>query len=587
MSGHEFELEQCEIKFDSIESLDPKYSINFLDSSLSTTNCSINTTIPEKYPIIVVDNFMTKSECKEIISSVNSYDLTELSFRDSKRIIAFDNNDCLTNTISSRLEKNGILNKINNIKIKPYGFSSNSVNWNPNNSQINKCFRFNKYTDSEGVKYHRDAQYCESKFVKSNYTLVLYLNNDYVGGEIKFKIPNVKIDHCGHTIKEELNLLQSCDSKKITISPRRGTLVIFDQRLLHKTSNVKGTKYILRSELICTGTKNSHEDTDLEKKIEILTKKLFRQAQYFELKLQEIDSSKTTFNQLNNKCSDLYEICLNLRQNPSSIKKYPKKLELLLENLPESAKIGNCLNLIRRNGSGCVFNYAGNNKLELIKISALFSFISCTQKITNTNSSKIFKNILNMLGIVSHNKISDSVIEEVSDNVADVLSKNDDLHNEKFFESEIIYEKYHDKYDYLKYFDINTMNNKTNKNNNFALQFSCEETSFLSIECGCSLGDNIKLMDKICKFRRDDSFKLNKKEFEFKISDVSINEDLFTGKLSFDTIVDSFNHASCQCEGFVVPCGDTVRKYKTIKVNIEFQMDDTTIKIDLCPGIAM
>ena len=423
---------------------------------------------------------------------------------------------------------------------------------------------------------------------------MLYLNNDYTGGSIQFRIPKKSIDHNGNTITEELQLIGGGGGcKRISIEPQRGTLLMFDQRLLHSTSDLVGTKYILRTELICTGIQNSSEDSVLEKEIECLTKKLFRQAQYYELQLQKINKKTRTFTELNNKCTNLYEICLSLRQDPSKIKQYPKKLESLLEDIHQSVKLGNCLRLISRNGSGCKFNYRGNNKLELIKISALYSFIACTKDLTNVNVSTEFQNILNALGIISNKKnvgkFSDINVNKKNQNdnnsESEINKKYYDYMDEKLFESNVIYEKYYEEYDFLKYFDAEKMNDKIN--NGFLLQFSCDQVSCLNVQCQCSLGDNVKLMDNTCQFVQNELFELGKKEFEFKFDNIQIDGSRMAGKLHFDTIVDSFNHASCQCDVFTVLGSNITCKYKSIRVDIEFFMTNDFIEITLCPGITM
>lgn len=61
--------------------------------------------------------------------------------------------------------------------------------------------------------------------------------------------------------------------------------LIFDQRLLHKGKICKSTKYVLPTDLVCVGKQDSsYKQTELELKLEKLTKNLFRQAQLNELK---------------------------------------------------------------------------------------------------------------------------------------------------------------------------------------------------------------------------------------------------------------------------------------------------------------
>jgi len=271
--------------------------------------------------IWICNNFLSDSECDEIIINGEKNNMEYLNYRKSYRIIALDSNKNLVKTISNRLEQHNFISSINKLKCIPYGFDSYNINWNNNDSsQINNCFRMNKYISSN-FKIHRDAQLTISKTIKSNYTMLIYLNDNFDGGETIFQIPNkndINVDNIynGISATEESELLKDKSIFHFE-KPAKGKCIIFDQRILHKSNNCNGTKYVLRTDLINTGTlKNENEQikSDVINKIEKLTKCLFRQAQLNELNNINVDI-------------DLYEICLNLRQNPQLLKIYPHNLE--------------------------------------------------------------------------------------------------------------------------------------------------------------------------------------------------------------------------------------------------------------------
>jgi len=167
--------------------------------------------------------------------------------------------------------------------------------------------------------------------------------------------------------------------------------------LIHGGTINEGVKYILRTDLIVTSDENSNInkiDTTqpklyLEKKIEDLTKSLFRQAQYNEL------------NSL--PCSELYERCISLRQNPSKLTKYPEHLEELIQY----ETINNCvtseLKYIKRRANKHVFEYTTklNNKFNLLKTATLFTILSLTKSMSDLQekSNEILK-IINNDGLV-------------------------------------------------------------------------------------------------------------------------------------------------------------------------------------------
>jgi prolyl 4-hydroxylase len=366
----------------NIETLDPKSSLCFLDNINDSHVAQTPTEVKlssETNGIWKIENFLSDSECDEIISKCEENGFQDISYRSSKRLIGFDNNANLMNTIKSRLDNNLFNDDFRENKWKtPYGFYTDLIDWNKN-IKINPCFRINKYVDS-GFDLHRDAQFTENYFVRSNYTLIVYLNDDYEHGSTCFVNPKTKDNYDninGKTINEEM---QNIDYEYIEIKPKKGTAVIFDQRLIHGGSIANGTKYILRTDLIATANKckngedmikiNSPE-LELEKRIENLTKLLFRQAQYNELG--------------GSPCSELYERCISLRQNPSMLADYPADLESLIQYEIINNYITSELKHIKRSANKHVFEYETklNNKFNLLKTATLFTILSLTEATFN------------------------------------------------------------------------------------------------------------------------------------------------------------------------------------------------------------
>ena len=79
---------------------------------------------------------------------------------------------------------------------------------------------------------------------------------------------------------EELAVLRDTGMDSLMLMPKRGTAVIFDQRLIHKAVPSKQTKYVLRTDLLSELLHDVPQKSPLETKIEDLTKQLFIQAQY-------------------------------------------------------------------------------------------------------------------------------------------------------------------------------------------------------------------------------------------------------------------------------------------------------------------
>ncbi|CAE7560783.1 unnamed protein product [Symbiodinium natans] len=108
--------------------------------------------------------------------------------------------------------------------VQPMGFGAEG-RWKP--VGVNPCFRISQYKEREHFATHCDGMYANDNDECSIYSLVLYLNEDYEGGELEFT-----------------------ESGK-RFRPTAGTAVLLPHDLSHAGQEVlKGTKYVARSELM-------------------------------------------------------------------------------------------------------------------------------------------------------------------------------------------------------------------------------------------------------------------------------------------------------------------------------------------------
>jgi predicted 2-oxoglutarate/Fe(II)-dependent dioxygenase YbiX len=90
---------------------------------------------------------------------------------------------------------------------------------------LNERLRFYRYGVSQEFKPHQDLSYQRNKNVWSEFTFLIYLNDDYEGGETKFN---------------------DC-----IVEPKTGMLLVFKHELLHEGAKVEqGIKYVLRSDVM-------------------------------------------------------------------------------------------------------------------------------------------------------------------------------------------------------------------------------------------------------------------------------------------------------------------------------------------------
>jgi hypothetical protein len=255
-------------------------------------------------PVWNLGGVMCETLCKEILQSAHligfsdvdhAYDQKE---RDADRLCVLDEN--LANRLWERLKP---VVKTVLPAMSPFGFVDPRQKWEP--TSINPCFRLSRYlAGSNGFTRHHDSQYCHSDSCRSCLSVVLYLNDDFIGGETAF-YQTVGATVSGLTLKQELELVQTRECCRV--SPKVGCAVMFPHDLLHAGLPVTtGTKYVLRTDLIFTAIDlNPFQRININWEEFDLCCNLFREAQNMEL-----DGNRK-------KASDLYERALSLRRHQS------------------------------------------------------------------------------------------------------------------------------------------------------------------------------------------------------------------------------------------------------------------------------
>ena len=90
---------------------------------------------------------------------------------------------------------------------------------------LNELFRFYKYGHKQRFKKHRDGSFERNETEFSAYTFMIYLNDDFSGGETAFN--------------------------ELTVEPKKGTALIFRHELKHEGKPIiDGIKYVLRSDIM-------------------------------------------------------------------------------------------------------------------------------------------------------------------------------------------------------------------------------------------------------------------------------------------------------------------------------------------------
>ena len=93
---------------------------------------------------------------------------------------------------------------------------------------LNERFRFYRYEPGQSFSAHYDGAYERENGDRSEYTFLVYLNDDFVGGCTSFYQPG-----------------------RFHVQPRTGSLLLFRHPQLHEGAVIEsGTKYVLRSDVM-------------------------------------------------------------------------------------------------------------------------------------------------------------------------------------------------------------------------------------------------------------------------------------------------------------------------------------------------
>ena len=175
--------------------------------------------IEETSEIYVIPHFLTNEECDELILKSESigYEEAKVNIDGAQKMMKAirDNERVLFTDLVYAFQ----LWKRLKSYIRPVIGNSYAIG-------LNEMFRFYKYTPGQRFKMHRDGSYIRNETEFSYYTFMIYLNDDYEGGQTKFQSGEF-------------------------IVPQKGSALIFEHSLKHEGAAVKkGTKYVLRTDIM-------------------------------------------------------------------------------------------------------------------------------------------------------------------------------------------------------------------------------------------------------------------------------------------------------------------------------------------------
>jgi len=96
---------------------------------------------------------------------------------------------------------------------------------------FNERFRFYRYDTGQKFAPHWDGAFHRDNGEQSQLTFMVYLNDDFTGGETKFYLEN--------------------GMPRLEVKPERGMALVFVHRQLHEGASVtQGRKYVLRTDVM-------------------------------------------------------------------------------------------------------------------------------------------------------------------------------------------------------------------------------------------------------------------------------------------------------------------------------------------------
>ena len=277
--------------------------------------------------LLELSGVLSAKECAEIIKNADKCMFENMSEkyrfgkqRDGSRLLALDKSlaESLWPSIHGVLF-NEIVDK--GVSTQPLGFDVTRGVWDLHG--LNEAMRINKYSGKTKGFFgpHKDAQFCPNGDERSIMTLLIYLNEDFKGGETCFYFPkDSTLSSKDLTVKEEIELHGGLKKgyECVKIVPKVGHAVLSSQSILHEALPVRnGTKYILKTDVV---VKRSLKEfgfaiEEWEKKDYLTCLDYFRSAQQ-----KELDKNFDV-------ASDLFEKALSIRYSyPGGIYQTPKKI---------------------------------------------------------------------------------------------------------------------------------------------------------------------------------------------------------------------------------------------------------------------
>ena len=169
--------------------------------------------------IFTIDNFLSKEECNAYIERAEFQKFEEAKINSGGQQVM---NKMVRNNDRLLFFDNSLADKLW-LRIKPYVPNRIGI---CNALGLNEMFRIYRYSEGQRFKMHRDGSYQRSQTESSFLSFLIYLNDDFVGGETEFR--NIT-----------------------TVKPKPGLALLFHHPMRHEGKEIiSGVKYVLRTDVM-------------------------------------------------------------------------------------------------------------------------------------------------------------------------------------------------------------------------------------------------------------------------------------------------------------------------------------------------
>lgn len=181
--------------------------------------------------VFTIDNFLSKEDCQSLIDSTErvNYEAAPITIDGANGI--FEMMPDVRNNTRVIIDDDKAAAELFE-QLKSQLPSTYKHIWQLN--KLNNRFRFYRYEAGQTFKPHIDGKYVESPLCESKLTLLIYLSEDFTGGETVFFNANE-------------------NEVRFKVAPKLGQVLVFDHHQLHSGDPViEGVKYVLRTDVMYT-----------------------------------------------------------------------------------------------------------------------------------------------------------------------------------------------------------------------------------------------------------------------------------------------------------------------------------------------